>query len=210
MRDGDGERMDEPDNRSALKGLLREYNEHPDQRPAISAEIERRFRRPLALLILDSSGFTRTTQARGIVHFLALLERLERLVSPAVVQHGGRIFKAEADNLFAMFSDPESATRCAVQIQQDVERVNDALPEGEAIYVAIGVGFGNVLTIGDEDIFGDEMNLACKLGEDLAQRGEILLTPSAFGALGETDWEFEPLTFSISGLGLTAYKLNRD
>jgi class 3 adenylate cyclase len=34
-----------------------------------------------------------------------------------------------------------------------------------------------VLKIGD-DVFGDEVNLASKLGEDIAKAGEILMTQS--------------------------------
>jgi class 3 adenylate cyclase len=34
------------------------------------------------------------------------------------------------------------------------------------------------------DLFGLELNLASKLGEDLARPGEALLTPSAVGGLG--------------------------
>jgi len=201
--------VDTDNHRAALLSLLHEYNEHPQQREQISQEIERRFRRPTAILVLDSSGFTRTTHTHGIIHFLALLERLYRVVEPVILKNRGRVLKTEADNIFAVFDDVEDATRCAVEIQHDVQVANGPLPEHEEIYVSIGVGFGNVLVIGDNDLFGDEMNLACKLGEDLAQRDEILLTPSAFGALGETEWEFEPLTFSISGLGLTAYHLNQ-
>ena len=48
---------------------------HPEQRQRIVAEIERDFRRPIAILVLDSCGFTRTVRAMGIIHFLALLER---------------------------------------------------------------------------------------------------------------------------------------
>ena len=47
---------------------------------------------------------------------------------------------------------------------------------GIEIYVAIGIGYGRVLLVGDDDAWGDEMNIACKLGEDLAERGEDLVS----------------------------------
>ena len=53
------------------------------------------------------------------------------------------------------------------------------------------------------------MNLACKLGEDLAQRGEVLLTREAYRALEPADWQFEAISFSISGLELAAHRLVR-
>ena len=71
----------------------------------------------------------------------------------------------------------------------------------------MGVGFGPVLVVDDDTVYGDEMNLACKLGEDLAERGEVLLTPRAREALGDATWRFVARQFSISGLDLPAFRL---
>jgi len=52
--------------------------------------------------------------------------------------------------------------------------------------------FGRVLKIGDEDVYGHEVNLASKLGEDIARGGEILVTPGARAKIGEVPsvtWE---------------------
>jgi hypothetical protein len=54
------------------------------------------------------------------------------------------------------------------------------------------------------------MNIACKLGEDLAEQGEILLTPSAREALGDGhDWSFKDDSVSISGLDLAFSRVVR-
>ena len=45
-----------------------------------------------------------------------------------------------------------------------------------------GIGYGDMLDL-DDDMFGLEVNLASKIGEDLARPGEALLTPSAAAAL---------------------------
>jgi adenylate cyclase len=37
-----------------------------------------------------------------------------------------------------------------------------------------------VLKIGDHDVFGQEVNSASKLGEDIAKSGEILVTESVY------------------------------
>ena len=47
---------------------------------------------------------------------------------------------------------------------------------------AISLNDGDILDI-EHDLFGLEVNLASKLGEDLAEPGEALLTPAAAGAL---------------------------
>ena len=43
---------------------------------------------------------------------------------------------------------------------------------------SIGIGWRNS-NVDNDDIFGDEVNLACKLGEDIAERGMIVLTEAA-------------------------------
>ena len=51
------------------------------------------------------------------------------------------------------------------------------------------------------------MNLASKLGEDIAGPGEILLTESAFGALPPGAVKAAAASVSISGLTLNYFKL---
>lgn len=190
-----------------LRELLRRYNEQPEQREAVRAEIERRFKRDLAIMVIDSVGFTRTVRRTGIVHYLALLERLERLIDPIVERTGGSILRQDADDFFALFNSPAAAVRCAQQTLEAVGVANEALPESEEIAVAIGIGYGAMLAIGHNDLYGDEMNLACKLGEDLAERGEVLLTPAAYAELLDEPWQFDQLEYAVSGLPLTAYRL---
>ena len=55
-------------------------------------------------------------------------------------------------------------------------------------------------------MYGSEFNLASKLGEDLAEQGEILLTNSAFEKFEGKKEDWEKVEFSISGLELVAYK----
>jgi class 3 adenylate cyclase len=195
--------------RSLLRLLLQRYNEQPEQRAAIEAEIERRFRHLQAVLALDSSGFSRSVRAGGIVHFLALLERLGQIVRPLVERYGGRVLHTEADNVFAAFPTATAALRCADAVLRDLEAANGPLIEADQIYVSMGIGYGELLVVDNISLHGDEMNLACKLGEDLAQRGEVLLTTNAYRALGPTPWQFEAVAFSISGLDLPAYRLVR-
>ena len=47
------------------------------------------------------------------------------------------------------------------------------------MYISIGIDYGRLLLIGEVEFFGDPVNTASKLGEDLAARSEILLTQRA-------------------------------
>jgi len=138
------------------------------------------------------------------------LERLGRVVIPIIEAHNGRVLRIEADNIFAVFPDAESAVRCSAEVQRNVEIANEPMPAAYEIYVAIGVGYGRVLLVDDNDAWGDEMNIACKLGEDVAEQGEILLTVAAHEAVGDDGpWKFEDSSVQISGLELTSYRLIR-
>jgi hypothetical protein len=63
------------------------------------------------------------------------------------------------------------------------------------------------LILDDEELFGDEVNLACKLGEDIGDKGEILLTAAAQAGLADSSIVTRETTISISGLMLTFYAL---
>jgi class 3 adenylate cyclase len=64
----------------------------------------------------------------------------------------------------------------------------------EQVLLCVGLGFGPMLRIGDVDVFGAEVNAASKLGEDVAQAGEILVTEAVRVRAGEVPAiAFEPI-----------------
>jgi adenylate cyclase len=196
--------------RARLQELLKEYNEYPERQQEIDAQIHDEYCKEVAIVVIDSCGFSRTVREHGIVNFLARLERLGRMISPMIDAHGGRVLRVEADNIFALFPDPDTAVRFSAEVQRSMEIANEPLPVANEIYVAIGVGYGRMLLIDDVDAFGDEMNVACKLGEDIAEQGEVLLSAAAFEALREGgSWTFESASIKVSGLTLALHKLVR-
>jgi adenylate cyclase len=163
----------------ALFRLLDRRNEHPEDLVAIDRDIRERYEERRAVLVLDMCGFSRLSLRHGIVHFLAMIRRMQRVVAPVVEGAGGQVIKTEADNLFATFADVPPAVRAARRIGVDLARHNAVLPRDWDVHVSIGIGYGELLLVGREDLYGCELNLASKLGEDLAGPGEILLTAAA-------------------------------
>lgn len=198
---------DPPPTRATLQTLLGALIERPDRLSEIEATIDRVFGGERAVLALDMSGFSRTTQAHGITAFLLMIHQMTLLACPAIAARGGTLIKNEGDNLFCVFPSAAAAVDAAREIVERLETVNVLLPEAKRLYAAIGIGFGRVLIIEDEDLFGDEVNLASKLGEDIAGKGAILLTPSARAALGD-DVKTEEAALSISGLSLVYHALS--
>ena len=193
-------------NRAYLEKLLQERNERPEKMAEIDAQINATFRQNHAIMVIDMSGFSRTTVRYGIIHFLAMIHRMHAIVYPVIAEYGGTVVKEEADNIFAVFPDVKSAVNAAIDSLKHTGAVNTTLPPEMDIYLCIGIGCGDILMLEGEDMYGSEFNLASKLGEDLAQRGEILLTESAFEKLEGEKQDWERVEFSISGLELVAYK----
>jgi class 3 adenylate cyclase len=165
-----------------LRDLL-DSNIQPTER---QDEIWTRFGRKVAVMMLDSSGFSRATVQNGIVHFLAQLMQVRTIIGDICAAHDAHVFRFEADNAYAAFDRPDDAIRAAFDIHRAIDRSGLMLTETEPFRVCIGIGFGDLLyseTL--EGYFGEEINLASKLGEDTAAGGETLITKAAHQGAGE-------------------------
>jgi adenylate cyclase len=192
--------------RELLRRLLSDRNQYPDRAAAIDEEIRGTFERRVAILVLDMSGFSRLTRTYGIIHYLAMIRQMETAATPAVMNNGGTVIRQEADDLFAIFDEPAQALEAALDIFLAFKAVNEVVPEERDICGSIGIGYGETLVIDDDDLFGNEMNVASKLGEDLAESWEILLTRAAHAALPAGRYRFSELGYTISGLELQAFR----
>lgn len=193
--------------RATLMKLLDELGEHPESIEEITERIRNVFEQERAILILDMSGFTRATRQGSIISFLLSINQMQRLAVPAVEDHGGILVKAEHDNLTCLFDNVENAISASREITERLESANVILPSDKELYAAIGIGFGPILNVENEDIYGNAVNLASKLGEDVGDLGDVLLTPGAYKKVAEKDMKFEERKVSVSGLELTYYAL---
>ena len=187
--------------------LLR-YSQEPDidRRQAIEDELWREYGDERAVLVFDMSGFSELTYRYGIVHFLSMVRRMQLTTEPIVGHYSGTLVKFEADNCYAMFPDVSAAIRAAHEINAAFEVANEATPDELDIRIACGIDYGRILVVSGQDFFGNAVNRACKLGEDLAGPGEILITaeamvmlPAGHGVVGS------PKRFEISGLSMEAF-----
>lgn len=186
--------------------MLGERIEQPNRAEEIDAKIRKKFEQERSIFVLDMSGFSRTVQRYGLIHYLAMIHRMQRVVAPVIEKMGGYVVKFEADNCFAAFPDPDKALGAALQIKHDLDVVNLVTEDSSDVHISIGIGFGPILLFCD-DMFGNEMNLASKLGEDLAERDEIFLTEAARDALKSSAQKFETIPLTISGVDLKAFKV---
>ncbi len=167
-------------------------------------ELWRRYGETVAVLVMDTSGFSRTCSSHGVVHFLTRLMQLRRLCQPVFQAQGCRRLHFEADNAYATFASVDEAIQAAFATHAAIAEAGLMLTESERMRVSIGIGYGELLyseTL--EGYFGEEMNYASKLGEDLASGDETYITDSAFNnASSELLTTFQPATSRISGVTL--------
>ncbi|MBW4514845.1 MAG: adenylate/guanylate cyclase domain-containing protein [Timaviella obliquedivisa GSE-PSE-MK23-08B] len=185
--------------------LLKKRLAHPEWIEAIDAQIQKKFVETHAILILDMSGFSRLVEEFFIIHTLAQIQQMRGVVVPAVEAHRGEILKLEADNVYAIFPQVHQAVVAATQMIQQLAQVG--------IHASIGIGYGELIMIandkasqGSKDAFGNQMNLASKLGEDLAKPDEILLTEAAFQQITAptAHWQLEEM--QVSNLKLQVWR----
>ena len=188
--------------------LLYSQTESTDERHSIEAALWGDYGAEFAVFVLDMSGFSLLTRKYGIVHYLSMVRRMQLTTEPIVKAYGGSMIKYEADNCFAVFPDPLSAVNAAIAMQHAFSSANLLTSDDLDIHIACGIDYGKILIIGHEDCFGDPVNRASKIGEDLAAAGEILVTKEAMQMIPEeAGIKAHELSVSISGITIPAYMI---
>lgn len=183
-------------------------SERIEERRTLEASLWEEFGAEYAVFVLDMSGFSLLTRKYGIVHYLSMVRRMQMTTEPIVRSYRGFMIKYEADNCFAVFPDPLSAVNAAVAMQHAFDAENLLTTEDLDIHISCGIDYGKILIIGREDCFGDPVNRASKMGEDLAGAGEILITKEAMEMIpAGAGIRARELSVSISGITVAAYRI---
>ncbi|MBP6177262.1 MAG: adenylate/guanylate cyclase domain-containing protein [Anaerolineales bacterium] len=186
-----------------LLGFSQESNSN--ERKILEETIWREYGRENTVLVLDMSGFSLLTRKYGIVHYLSMVRRMQLTAEPIVTGHDGRVIKFEADNCFAVFPSPLSAVRAAISLQHAYNSANLLTSDDLDIHISIGIDYGKILIVNNEDVFGDAVNRACKMGEDIGTAGEILISKEAMDMIPpEAEIKGKPIEVSISGVNISA------
>lgn len=162
------------------------------KRKQLETEIWERFGVEKAVFVLDMSGFSRLTQEHGAVHYLSMVRRMNLAMETVIDRNQGQLVKFEADNCFAIFDTVGDAVRCAIAANMQFEGMNLLTVSEFDIRVCIGISHGHFLLVEDRDFFGDAVNKASRLGEDIAEPGEILVDADLADSLAHL--RFEPVT----------------
>ena len=150
-----------------------------DKAEAIREGIVDKFGVEGIVFISDMASFSSTSRKRGVCHFLKLIHRTRRIIAPIIAANNGKLLKCEADNCYAFFETPDDAIQASFDVNAALFASNRDFEVEEKVFLSVGIDYGRVLLIGDQDYFGDPVNTASKLGEDLAIHAETLVTKRA-------------------------------
>jgi class 3 adenylate cyclase len=170
-----------------LEKLIEERLKPEADKEKIDARIWDLFGERWAVMFTDLSGFSRRVAEFGIIHFLQIIFESQRILVPCIDRYDGILLKSEGDSLMVIFRRVEKAIECSLAMQRAAREYNQGRSEAEKILLCVGLGFGQVLHIGDHDVFGPEVNAAAKLGEDTAKAWEILATGAVRDAASGSD-----------------------
>jgi len=197
-----------PDKRFQQLMLRYAQEEDRQRRAELEQVIWQEYGMACAVSVMDMSGFSRITQRHGIVHYLSMITRMQLTAAPVIQSHGGTLVKFEADNCYAVFPEPLDAIRACLSMQIACNAVNLLTEDDLDLRIACGVDYGKILMPHAGDFFGDCVNRASKLGEDLAEAGDILVGTAAMERVpADAGIVAAPATFRVSGIKLEAYAI---
>jgi adenylate cyclase len=137
--------------------------------------LRERAEREVTVFVCDTSGFTRKTHDYGIAQFLSVMTRGYQSIAPILRKRQGLIVSQNADNLLAIFPDPPNAVAASIEIQRKLRRANVGKDDANQFHLSIGIETGPTLVLKD-NVYGACVNVASKVGEDMAGKGQILIT----------------------------------
>jgi len=134
-------------------------------------------RKLAAILSADVKGYSRL-MSQNEEATVKTLKQHRVTISTLVSEHRGRVVDSPGDNILAEFASVVDAVKCAVKVQETLERKNAELPENRRMAFRIGVNLGDII---EEEgrIYGDGVNIASRI-EGLAEAGGICISGTAF------------------------------
>eukprot|EP01130_Rhizamoeba_saxonica_P001669 TRINITY_DN11541_c0_g1_i1.p1 TRINITY_DN11541_c0_g1~~TRINITY_DN11541_c0_g1_i1.p1 ORF type:complete len:405 (+),score=95.56 TRINITY_DN11541_c0_g1_i1:40-1254(+) len=147
------------------------------------------------------------TKIYGIEQTLHLFNQLADLLSPLSVQHGGVM----EEQCLILFDDSKEAVRFMIEGRKAVVAYNQDKDEKHKLpLTGFGAHLSDLLYIPTTDIhWGDAVNTGSKLGEDIAENQEILISNTLYEQVKDVIEEYEitpeERSYRVSGVDLPSY-----
>lgn len=141
-------------------------------------------RKEITIFFSDVRGFTSFSESHDALEVINRINELFDIQVPIIEKHGGDIDKFVGDEIMALFPNPAAAFKAAVEIQQNMRKLNKT--KKEPLQIGIGINYGEAILgdIGSSDsldwtAIGDTVNLGARLCSS-APADRIILSEYAF------------------------------
>jgi len=162
----------------------------------------------MSILFTDLCGFSNSVHEKGIIQFIQKIYVFKSIFMKFIDKYNGQVIKIIGDSFVVLFETVDDAINTTIETQRYLLNYNKEKEACERIFLCAGIGYGEILKVGDKELFGDEVNIASKLGEDTAEAYEILISEAAKNNIEKLNDNlyFEELNHQIVN-GLKAYKV---
>ena len=130
-------------------------------------------RRLAAIMFTDIVGYTALMGSDEDLAFVVLKKNRE-IHTRLIEQFSGTLIKEMGDGMLAQFESAIDSVRCAIEIQKQASKELEAK-------VRIGIHLGDI-TIENNDVFGDGVNIASRL-QSIAEPGGIFISDPVYSAI---------------------------
>jgi class 3 adenylate cyclase len=134
-------------------------------------------RKLAAVMFTDIVGYTRLTQENE-AGALSVLKKQKTVLSPIFEKHGGQMIKTIGDAFLVEFANTLDAVRCAVDVQETLQKRKTLSRAGKGVQLRIGIHVGDVVHR-EGDVFGDAVNIASRV-QPLAEPGGICISRQVY------------------------------
>jgi len=135
-------------------------------------------RRLAAILAADVAGYSRLMRDDENATIRAWHTARGDVIDPTIARFEGRIVKHTGDGFLAEFATATDAVKCAIQIQEELNRRNAPVPPDRRMEFRMGINVGEI-TVDEEDIHGDGVNIAARL-ESIGEPGGVAISDNVF------------------------------
>jgi serine/threonine protein kinase, bacterial len=145
----------------------------------------------VTVMLTDIQGFTERMSRQTHEENARMLDTHDRLLTPLVREHDGRVVQKRGDALLALFKAPSASIRCGMAMQQALWRHNQTVPPEQQLHVRVCLHAGEVLVSGDA-VLGEPMEVV-KAVEHVASAGEVTFTEAVNMVRNRAEVAAEPI-----------------
>lgn len=153
------------------------------ERARLDKVFNEKFLKQITVMFTDLKGSTAIADVQGDMASRTMIKHHNDIVLPLIRNSNGTLVKTMGDGTMSYFETAQDALRCAVKIQQEIDRFNLEKTLPHPILIRIGLHTGKGI-VEEHDIFGDVVNVASRF-ESSANPGEIYLSEETFNNLGD-------------------------